>query len=747
MGEPGPRWAPISLDPTATRIEVLKGITYMLAFMTSLRIARNRRGAAFLSEAIIVTGLVLAVAALLHPAFGTHKLYGVWEPQSSYAGRWHHLAPLLNPNNLAGYINVALCLALASSFSPRPRVPRPILAAVVTVLVATQVWVASRGGVLTMILGAAIVVAILRMGHMRRRRGAAVISLLAGVIAIAGVVMFVLANSDQAALELLDTGSSKPELFREALRMVPVYPIWGIGRGAFESAFPAFRETGGYWTATHPENFIVQWVTEWGVPVGFAGLLAIGFSLRPDTALARSSTAAGAWAAIAALTVQNLADLGSEVPGLVVAPVVCAAIVVGGSSGLPTRFRAEKWAQVPRAMTMTTAVLAACALLTAAAGTPYELNVDQRRLHDLAIEQQADVYDVEAAAVAAMLRHPAEPYFPFIAAFRLAADQRRSPMRWVDATLERSRIHGPAHLVLARWIARRSPSQTRLEYRLAMEQAPDLADIVMAEAPRFVGGYDDALELTPSGDLGRGVLRTLATVLDARLPATSVRLDEELALRAPSDAKPWLDAARNAVADLDTGGGTPWCAGAARRLCQRKAIALSDRAEKVAPRECEGYVLRARAYGAGGDAKRGLDELSAATDAVDERVACLQQLVDLADTAGDPQRAEEALGKITNAPCTVDAECARSLSWVATMEERRGNTRRALALYKRAHELEPDAAEFLLSVATVAARLGLHAEAADCYEQLAAKNPSDASWHQTAVQQRNAARGSAAAHF
>jgi hypothetical protein len=139
LHEAGPRWAPISLDPVATRIEVLKGAAYVLAFFAALQIARRREGVSFLSATIVVTGLVVATAALLHPAFGAQKLFGIYKPPFLYA---RHLAPLVNPNNLAGYLNVAICLSLASVLSPEPRVPRPIVGAIVLILVAVQVVVA-----------------------------------------------------------------------------------------------------------------------------------------------------------------------------------------------------------------------------------------------------------------------------------------------------------------------------------------------------------------------------------------------------------------------------------------------------------------------------------------------------------------------------------------------------------------------------------------------------------------------------
>jgi tetratricopeptide (TPR) repeat protein len=86
-----------------------------------------------------------------------------------------------------------------------------------------------------------------------------------------------------------------------------------------------------------------------------------------------------------------------------------------------------------------------------------------------------------------------------------------------------------------------------------------------------------------------------------------------------------------------------------------------------------------------------------------------------------------------------DAECARNLSWAAAAEERRGNAVRALALYKQAWEREPDSSPVLTSMATLAARLGLHAEAAGYYQQLAEQHPADAAWAKAANEQRVAA--------
>jgi tetratricopeptide (TPR) repeat protein len=744
LREAGPSWAPISLDPIATRVEVLKGVAYVLAFVTALRVARRRDGTAFLSATLMITGGVLAVAAVLHPAFGAKKLYGVFEPSPSFTAYDRHLAPFLNPNNLAAYLNVALCLALAAALAPEPRVPRPLTAAVALLLVTTQVWVASRGGVGAMVLGVLLVVVICLAPRMKQPRPLARASLFAGVVVAAGGVMAVFGSSDPTASELLDRDVSKLQLFRQAMRMVPSYPIWGTGRGAFESTFPAFLQSPGSTFYTHPENVIVQWVVEWGVPIGVAGLVAVAWALRPGTALARSSTAAGAWAGIVAVAVQNLADLGSEIPGLALAPIVCAAIVVAGTAGGRPRGWLDRWVRSPRTVALAGVGAAACAVAAAAGGIGHELKDERAALYDQAMSRQPPAAAVTLGR-ASMLRHPAERYLPFIVGWRLAQTPNENAVAWIGAALDRTRVYGPAHLVLARILASRSPSQARLEYRLATEQALQLAALVVAEGPPLVRTFDDAMELVADGRAGDEVLDGLAQALPARLPATCVRLDDELERRAPTDPAPWLRRADRALEDVRQDAPSPWCEGAARGSCVEVAMKSAERAEQLAPAKCAPYAAHARALASAGDGDRGLEELSQAAGNVYDRMACLEELVTLAGAAHDGRRAEAAMDRIVASGCAEDSECAGNLAWVADAAERIGNRRKALALFKRAYERLPESDSLLQNVARLAASSGMHVEAAEDYGRLARKHPADPRWRKAADEERDAALGAATA--
>lgn len=170
-----------------------------------------------------------------------------------------------------------------------------------------------------------------------------------------------------------------------------------------------------------------------------------------------------------------------------------------------------------------------------------------------------------------------------------------------------------------------------------------------------------------------------------------------------------------------------------------KALAQAAAVRRIAPDKCDGYELAARARVASGDAVEGLNELDRAEGLVSDRVECLQKLESLAHSAGDEKRAQDALDRVANAGCSDSAECVRNLTWVAQREQARGNPTKALALYKRASQRAPEDDGLLETIARLAVAEGLHAEAAQDFDQLARRHPEDPRWRLAAGGERSAA--------
>lgn len=746
--EKGPDFASISLDPVATRVEVLRGVTYLLIFLSALRVAQRPEGLAFVLRALVVASLAMAAAALVHPAFGVHKVFGAYEPGEAYAYSPRHIAPLLNTNHLAAYLNIGLFVALDAALLRRQTMPRPVALAAVVILLGTNLWAGSRGGTASMIVGFALTLA-LGFGTREARRMKLASHAVALMTTAGAVLIIVLSASESTRDELSQTDLSKLKLFMSSAKLLSSYGLFGIGRGAFQSVFPSVRTTEGgptYLVFTHPENILAQWFTEWGLPIAILAFATIAWALRPKNVLARSQPPIGAWAAIAAVGLHNLVDFNSEVPGVMIALSVCAASIVGGTGGSKSGLRVETWSSRPKRLA---GAGMAVALVGSALTLPFvrgELYNEQRFFLERAVDRSLPKAAFLADLRGAMLRHPAEPYFPFIGALRATLAHDESVVPWAAHTLERSPVHGRTHLLLARAFYARSPSQARLEYRYAAHQDSGLVEIVVGEAARLVTDYDDAMELVQSpeeaateppatADTDVHVLELLAQTLTTKLPSTAVRIDEEIVRRSPTTLSPSRRAAAAALQDVQNK--EPWCVDA-KSICLSEALAHATRIRDALPMSCEGHALIAQLRIAAGQVEAGLEAMDQAVRVVKDRSVCARQAAVLAVRSGKPAQMDVAIERLVRGGCETDEDCVENLVTAATLESDRGNTRRSLNFYKRAIERAPDRYDLLATLGGVAASHGLHGDALDAYTKLAQHAPGESQWAQAAAREKEA---------
>ncbi len=741
LREDGPSIAPISLDPVATRVQILRGVTYLVVFVGALRVARRQEGVAFLERTLLVSTVAIAAAALVHPVIGARKVFGIYEPNETYAYVEHHVAPLLNTNHLAAYVNIGVFLALGCVLERREALPRPPALVIVLLLGATTVWTLSRGGTATLMLGALLVVMItFGARKMRRVRIAGPVAVTA--VAIGGGAVLLLAAFDDTAVKFAHGDMSKVDLVRNALDLVRGFPLFGVGRGAFEAVFPKVRDGTGYWVFTHPENVIAQWTTEWGVPVALLAMLAMAWALRPRTALARSRPPAGAWAALVAVAIHNLVDFSSEVPGVVIALAVCAAMVTGGTGGgKPVAHRGSAWAARPNALAIAVGVATLACVSITFPFSATELYNEQRSFKDEALDPTLSKEAFHRRAREVMLHHPAEPYFPFVGAVRATVVRDESVIPWAGRALERSPVYGRVHLLLARSLFVKNPSQARLEYRMACIQ--DSGMCARDEALRLVGGFEDAMDLVPDGAAGVPALDYLAQHLGQRLPATVVRIDREISALDPRALGPVQRAAARALGDVRDA--EVWCGDrsssnqGARVSCVADGLEAAARLRASAPEKCEGHALTAELRVAAGEIDAGFAELDRSLEEVAERSPCARRLVSLAVQIGNNVRIDAALDRLLKLGCEAPAECVNNFKFAADIETKRGSHRRALALMKKAWERAPERDDLLSDLAAKASAQGLHGEALEAYTKLAERHPEEPKWAESAARERQAA--------
>jgi tetratricopeptide (TPR) repeat protein len=735
LKEAGPAWHTISLAPAATRENILRGLFYLAVFLGALRVSTQENGATFLERLAVASALIVGFAAFLHPAMGAQRVFGLYQPRDVYSYIPGRYGPLLNVNHLAAYMNIGACVALGAALARRQSMPRPISVSAVCVLAALSVWAASRGGLGSLVVGLAVtglVGAYARHSRGRidpRRAGAALVILMA--IAAAG--LFALGISEEAREEIANKDLDKLQLPLRALRLVPLAPFFGVGRGAFESVFPLVRGGTLYVTFTHPENFVAQWLTEWGIPFSLlgGGLLALAF--RPKSVLLAPHPAAGAWAALVAALLHDVVDFHLEVPGVMALLAVCAALVVGGhSAGSSTRSdtRGQR-ALRPSAFAAALGVVVVTPI--AASGIGHDLATERDRLRVLAIDATTPREAFRAEVRGAMLRYPAESYFPLIGGVYAQLTRSESVIPWVGRALECNPGFGRAHMVLARSLASRFPAQARLEYRLAYRNDLNLREAMMKEAPALVGDFDSAMDLVVDGAEGVPMLDALAAGLAWRLPATSARLDAELLRRSPSAPGPRRRAIEAAV--LDAKLGMPWCV-PSPAPCLDHAARSADELLKVAPEDCGARALEARVKIARGQAGPALDAFAAFADRSSDRRECLKQLVELATEADQPRHIDLALDRAVRAGCTSTADCAEMYAWAGGIEEGRGRSARAIQLYRKAIDAAPERDDLLLRVGDLGTQTGLLREADEAYSALARRHPDNAQYAAQAAEVR-----------
>ncbi len=679
---------------------------------------------------LVVGGVLIAVASVMHAALGLDKVYGVIRPKTQVG--W--IAPLLNSNHAGGYVNIALMLMASAVISKAPVIPRMLAIVGSVALVAFELWNASRGAAGTMVLGLlALVILHRRHGRVAPAHGA----VLPALLILGGVGMLVLGAFESSARGIADTSLTKLKIVGRAITtMVPAYPFFGVGRGAFESSFPEFMNARneGFVVFTHPENLVAQWLCEWGVVVTLVAVGVLAVALRSRNALARGAIAIGAWVALVVVALQNLVDFSSETPGVMLALVVCAAIVTSGSGHRRNADRADSFATHPNAVAVVSAMAVglACAWVCIERA---EVLVDAKpHVRDALFDARSSREERTMLERNSMLAHPAEPYFPLLGALRAVAD-KQDVLPWIERTLERAPIYAPAHLVFARWLRSRSPSHARVEYRIATEE---LMGPPASELLPLVGSFDDALEAVPIDATAADTLDGLASLLEKTHPATRALIDAEIERRTPGRLSVTARAANDAYDDAVAPDVSPWCNGDS---CARDALARAADLERRAPQSSIGYALTMKLLALRGDVRGALAHMHDACTLLRDRSACLVEVATLATTSGSAEATED-IDALAREGCPWSESCAQNLLSAVALEQQRHNKNRALVFLRRAAAIDPDRADLQESVAVQAAAAGLHGEAATAYERLSHLHPTDPRYSKLAEGERLLSRSS-----
>jgi tetratricopeptide (TPR) repeat protein len=744
----------ISLDPGASAVECLKWLVYGCVFAVASALAA-RRGATWGITVVFASAALTALATVGHDLVNATKVFGVYQPRHLFPSM--RMGPLLNGNNLAGYLNLGALCGIGLIMTRRPLLPVWLVGVGVAAIVGVAVRSASRAGVAVLPIGVVALAILVRAA--RNRGGARSASRtpewVLGAIIAGGTLFAVLGATPAVWSELFNKNLAKLDIVRWARPLVHDYAWLGVGRGAFESVFSAYRsDPGQHVIFTHIENFPAQWAAEWGLPVTVIALGALGWMFRPGKmGVLESAVFAGPWIGVAVLLAQNLLDLGLEIPGVSIA----AAMTLGSIWGDPRRrrgrhtpsriatalgLRSRVWLAAPCALGLAAIVLSVRSGAHDVGGDRAALRAAYERLEP---SDRPGVLAFRGELRAAMLRHPADYYFPLLGASQAWRSRAESPIPWLQRSLERAPINGRAHLLLGEVLmSRGAKRQALFELRLAAEH--DVATLARAAelAASWTSDFDELLLAVPVGVRGALMLDEMSRrlVLPEHAPVRE-RCEAEAIARDPAFLAPrmrQIEARLQALAATAGSAVASLCADRAR--CQREVEEHAQVISALLPESSSGAQRRARLLDTIGRSDEADRLLVAECVKPQDRGSCLELRADLAVRSSDVPRFEAALKEYLSDRCTSPATCAAAHAKVGAYRVQRGDLRAATVSFERAAREDPTE-ERWLQVADTAARAGMHGKAVEALEKVAQKRGgADSALQQRITAERAAAAGS-----
>jgi O-antigen ligase len=332
----------------------------------ALAVTRNDARFVFLlvCAAAGLAQVVVATIQLVHPGQFSQPYWLSEMLRELYAGRFafrpHGL--FMNPNHFAWLMNMLALLTLSLGVWGRLGVARRLgvlyLAAVFGVM---AILSASRGGMVSLVAGFAVFVALSLVALIVAVKHRRFVSLFAGglvvvICAAAAYAAFSTSWIAQSRADALTSPESRAGFVEQAIRLFQTEPLLGVGPGVFKYAARLYR-TGTVWDdPIFAHNDWLQFAAEYGfvglalvivavalaATVGVRSFLALVRLASTETGVASSTSGAfvlGAFCGLAATAVHSIVDFNMHIPANALLASALLGIVTGAR---PTEFDAGR---------------------------------------------------------------------------------------------------------------------------------------------------------------------------------------------------------------------------------------------------------------------------------------------------------------------------------------------------------------------------------------------------------------------
>jgi MFS family permease len=294
----------------------------------------------------------MAMFAMFQSATHYPMIWG-FRRLDQYMGRGS--GTFINPNHLAGYLGMAVPVALAytvmSRFSPTIKV---LLAYSAVTMLAGIVVTLSRGGILAMVVALVIFCGVLLAQRDFWRSALVMLCILTALAAVAVSQFESVQRRFEVAFKHDKVENGRQFYWAAAWQLSKRDIIWGIGPGHFDVEFPSVRPWEVQSRPHYAHNDYLNTLCEWGVlgmsiVAAACGLLYFGvFQVwhalrRPSNELGsrfsdRTAFVVGATVGLVALMLHCIVDFDMQIPAVAVTAVTLMALLAAQARFATERF-------------------------------------------------------------------------------------------------------------------------------------------------------------------------------------------------------------------------------------------------------------------------------------------------------------------------------------------------------------------------------------------------------------------------
>ncbi len=529
-----PGWVALSYEPSQTWLALASLVGYLGVVIAAVRVAATSRGRLILARGLVAIAILVALIGIVHQVAGSETLFGLYSPREfRVAPRF--LAPLMNPNHLAGFLAIATPIAIAlavAELGPK----RLLWGGGAAVCGGTSLLLQSRTASVALLVGIAVVAAFLVVQRQseRRRHHRNRANRVAAAIVIATVFISALAYFGRGvAVELAETDvdeltgeRGKLAVWRASTALVWDFKLVGAGRGAFEHAFtPEVHDS--RFRYSHVENEALQAAIDWGLPLALFlfGLLVVALR-RASGRAGVTLVEAGLFSAVVVAGIHSVADFAIELPG----PALFVLVAFAGCSRSEITSASAIRGIPIRGLRLGLVVGSVALVGLAATSLGRGPSADSARVSATV----GSANEVELA-LESWERHPAYYIAAGQAADALARGQDQRAFRVAARALAINPTYWQLHLTVARMLRQTArPSQALGEYRLAATHAPNMDPIVAEMAAKFP---EPRLAVRGLPSTQPRITATAVALRKIKRPAIALAWLREMTVAYPQNAK------------------------------------------------------------------------------------------------------------------------------------------------------------------------------------------------------------------